>query len=498
MAGGEIGRFISGDIENADEIVKGRKFRKRVKGTLPFPEQSTVNSQTLMKIFIKTYGCQMNERDSEALAGMFAARGHAIAAHESEGDVLLFNTCSVREQAERKAVGKVGFMKKLKAARPELIIGILGCMAQRRGDELLRELPHLDFVLGTGQLHTLPDLVEEIAARRRRIADTAEGTEVLTGMGMHYFPGASPWSAAIAITRGCNRFCSYCIVPYVRGREISRAVDDVLAEARELAAQGVKELLLLGQNVAAYGLGGDTAPPPPGISPFAELLAGVAAIDGIERIRFTSPYPSYFSDRLIDTIAATPKVCRHIHLPLQSGSDRILQAMNRQYSAESYRRIAEKLRAAMPELAFSTDVIVGFPGEEEADFLATRELMEWMNFDNAFIFKYSPRPGTGAAALADSVPREVKEERNRILLEDLADRTRRFLKSRIGRTETVLAEGPSKRMPERWTGRTDGNRTVNFLPTPDLKPGDLVKLRILRAGQVALFGELLPPGDAGR
>ena len=443
-----------------------------------------------MRIYIKTYGCQMNERDSEALAGMLAARGHRLVASEEEADVLLFNTCSVREQAERKAVGKVGFMKKLKQRNPDLIIGILGCMAQRRGEELFRELPHLDFVLGTGRLHTLPDLLEKLAGERNRVADVAESNAVLTGMGRHFLaPGSC--AAQIAITRGCNRFCAYCIVPYVRGREISRDRDDVVREARELAAAGIREILLLGQNVAAYGLGGNINPPPPEVSPFADLLEELAKIDGIRRIRFTSPYVSYFNDRLIRAIAATPKVCRNIHLPLQSGSNRILRAMNRQYTAESYLETVAKLQAAMPGITFSTDVIVGFPGEEEIDFNATRELMERVGFDNAFIFKYSPRPGTRAAAMDDRVPQAVKEERNQLLLEDLAARTRRHLRALVGTEQSVLVEGVSKRMQERWSGRTDGNRTVHFLPVAGLQVGDLAVVRILRAGNVSLFGEIV-------
>lgn len=443
-----------------------------------------------MKIFIKTYGCQMNERDSEALAGMLAARGHSIVNHESEGDVLLFNTCSVREQAERKAVGKVGFMKKLKAANPDLIIGILGCMAQRKGDELFKELPHLDFVLGTGMLHTLPDLIESIAAERRQMADIAESADVLTGMGEHYLPqDGSVWSAQIAITRGCNRFCSYCIVPYVRGREISREIGDVVAEARALAAQGVKELLLLGQNVAAYGLNGNVNPPESDHSPFADLLAELAKIDGIERIRFTSPYVSYFNDKLIDTIAATPKVCRNFHLPLQSGSNRMLKAMNRQYTAESYWETVQEIVAKMPDITFSTDVIVGFPGETDEEFNMTRELMNRVSFDNAFIFKYSPRPGTKSAELEDSVPQEVKEERNQILLADLAERAQKHSAALVGTMQKILVEGVSKRNSERWTGRTDGNRTVNFLPREGVKIGDIITLKITRAGAVSLYGE---------
>ncbi len=445
-----------------------------------------------MNIFIKTYGCQMNERDSEALAGMLSARGHRIVDSEAEGDVLLFNTCSVREQAERKAVGKVGFMKKLKAEKPDLIIGILGCMAQRKGDELFKELPHLDFVLGTGKLHTLPDLIESIAAERKQMSDVEESAEVLTGMGEHYLPAGTPvWHAQIAITRGCNRFCSYCIVPYVRGREISRDISGIVSEAEMLAGQGVKELLLLGQNVAAFGLKGNINPPAPDNSPFADLLAELAGINGIERIRFTSPYVSYFNDKLIDTIAATPKVCRNFHLPLQSGSNRMLKAMNRQYTAESYWETVEKIVAKMPEITFSTDVIVGFPGETDEDFNMTRELMNRVSFDNAFIFKYSPRPGTKSALMEDSVPQEVKEERNQILLADLAERSRRHSAALVGSVQKVLVEGVSKRNAARWTGRTDGNRTVNFMPRADVKIGDMVELKITSAGAVSLFGEYL-------
>ena len=444
-----------------------------------------------MKVFLKTYGCQMNERDSEALAGMLVRRGHELVTCEEEAEVLLFNTCSVRDQAERKAVGKVGFMKKLKAERPELIIGILGCMAQNRGAELLRELPHLDLVLGTGQLHRLPELVEEIRRTRERRCEVEPGSEVLTGMGVHQLaPGT--FRASMAITRGCNRFCSYCIVPYVRGRELSRTPEDCLAEARELAANGVRELLLLGQNVAAYGLGGDVNPPPPGYSPFAELLSRIAEIPGIERIRFTSPYITYFNDKLIETIAETPKICRALHLPLQSGSDRILRAMNRQYTAGRYREIVGQLQARMPEATFSTDVIVGFPGETAEDFDATRELMNEVAFDQAFIFKFSPRPGTRAAELADSVPQAVKEERNQLLLADLEQRVRRALATLVGTTQEVLVEGVSPRNPGRWTGRTSTARVVHFNPEPGLTPGRLRQVRITRAGAVSLFGELLP------
>ncbi len=446
-----------------------------------------------MKVYIKTYGCQMNERDSEALAGMLIRAGHEIAQTEEEADVLLFNTCSVREQAERKAIGKIGYMKKLKAHKPELIIGAIGCMAQRKGEELLRELPHLDFVLGTGQLHKLVEIVETLRNERKQLALTAESGDVLTEMGTHHTPAGSPaWHGQIAITRGCNRFCSYCIVPYVRGREISREQSDVVSEATSLVAAGVKEIMLLGQNVAAYGLNGDTNPPPDDYSPFADLLEALNAIPGLLRIRFTSPYVSYFNQRLIEAMAKSTKVCHNLHLPLQSGSDRILKAMNRQYTRESYLQKVADLKAAMPDLTFSTDVIVGFPGETDEDFNQTREVMNLVNFDNAFIFKYSPRPGAKSAGMADDVSQEVKEERNQILLADLKSRVEHNMDHLLNTAQEVLVEGVSPRNIDRYTGRTVHNRVVHFEPDATLQPGTLRQVKITRVNAVSLFGELLP------
>ena len=446
-----------------------------------------------MKFHINTYDCQMKERDSEALAGMLTAAGHTMVDAEEEADVLLFNTCSVREQAERKAIGKIGYMKKLKAKNPDLVIGALGCMAQRLGNELLNELPHLDFVLGTGQLHTLVPLIESIRADRHQVASIAESADVLTGMGSHSRPSGdtSGFKAQIANTRGCNRFCSYCIVPYVRGREISREPEDVIAEARMLVADGAREIMLLGQNVAAYGWGGNINPPPSGVSPFADLLEELDRIPELLRIRFTSPYPTYFNDRLIGVIASSRTVCHNIHLPLQSGSDRILRAMNRQYTADGYRQVVRAIRSAIPDVTFSTDVIVGFPGETEEDFLLTRDLMNEVGYDNSFIFKYSPRPGAKSAQVADSVPQEVKEKRNAILLDDLKTRVAASLRTQVGSVQEILVEGTSPRNSERWCGRTGTNRMVHFLPESGVKPGTLRQVRITRAGSVSLFGEVL-------
>ena len=429
----------------------------------------------------------MNERDSDAMASQLKDQGHEIVFSEEEADALIFNTCSVRDAAERKAKGKIGYMKKLKAVKPGLIIGVAGCMAQRLGDKLLEELPHLDFVLGTGQLHTLPEKLEKISAERGRFSETAPSPDVLTGMSGHFSGG---WHAEIAITRGCNRFCSYCIVPYVRGREISRSLEDVIDEAKTLAANGTKEILLLGQNVAAYGLNGDTRPPASGYSPFAELLDELDKIDGLLRIRYTSPYVTYFNDRLIETLARSKKVCHNIHLPLQSGSDRVLREMNRQYTRESYLAKVAELKAAIPDITFSTDVIVGFPGETDEDFAMTREVMNQVDYAQSFVFKYSPRPGAKSAEREDSVPEEVKEERNQILLGDLAARVEKRLASMKNQTVEVLVEGVSPRNPERWSGRTGTNIMVHFEPDEKIEQGTLRNVEIVQTNPVSLFGKL--------
>ena len=445
-----------------------------------------------MNVYIKTYGCQMNERDSEAIAGMLAKQGYSIVEQESDADILIFNTCSVREQAERKAVGKIGIMKKQKKRKPHLIIGAMGCMAQNIGEKLLEDLPHLDFVIGTGQLHKLPEALNSIIEERKQLSLLVDAKDVLTSMGTHYqMSKEKEYQASIAITRGCNRFCSYCIVPHVRGREISREIDDVVTEAKELVADGVREIMLLGQNVAAFGLNGDTNPPPDGVSPFADLLVELNKIEGLCRIRFVSPYPSYFNDKLIDTLGILDKVCHNIHLPLQSGSDRILKKMNRQYSAEQYLEIVDKLRKSMPDVSFSTDIIIGFPGERDKDFKATHEMMKKVGYMNAFIFKYSPRSGTPAADMEDQVLQNVKEERNQILLKELGRYTTENNASYVGSIQEVLVEGPSRRNKKRWAGKMKSFQVVIFDPSSDTERGQLVKVKITHSTSATLFGELV-------
>ncbi len=429
----------------------------------------------------------MNERDSESLAATMIKRGHEITTIEKEADVLLFNTCSVREQAERKAAGKVGYMKKLKREKPNIIIGILGCMAQRKGEELMKELPHVDFVLGTDQLGSLPNIIEELAEKREKIIMTDANMENLDGMDDHI--SSNKISEFISVMRGCDMFCSYCIVPYVRGREKSRPISDIVKEARKLAQNGIKEITLLGQNVSAYGLNQSTNERPID-SPFSDLIQELHQIDEIKRIRFISPHPYFFNDKLINTIAELPKVCNNIHLPLQSGSDTILKKMNRRYNTSIYMDVVNKLKVLIPDVTFSTDIIVAFPGETEEDFNATRNIMNEVGFDNAYIFKYSPREGTPSAKLQDNISMEIKEERNKLLLSDLAKRTESHNAALIGTVQEILVEGISKRNSSRWTGRTEHYKVAVFEHNGMLKPGDFVNLKITNSSSMTLYGEI--------
>ncbi|HCE42323.1 MAG TPA: tRNA (N6-isopentenyl adenosine(37)-C2)-methylthiotransferase MiaB [Lentisphaeria bacterium] len=439
-----------------------------------------------MKFYIRTYGCQMNERDSEAAASALIASGHEMVHDEKMADILLFNTCSVREHAERKALGKVGILIKLKKKKPDIIIGVLGCMAQRLKEKIIEDIPHVDFVAGTDQFHRLPEIVASIILKRKHVVAVDADSEIIENLSGHIHSD-NQISAFVSVMRGCNRFCSYCIVPYVRGREKSRGRKEIIEEAKKLVGSGIREILLLGQNIAAYGLEGRGQATEE--SPFAELLEELCRIDGLLRIRFASPHPQYFNEKLIDAVATLPKICKNVHLPLQSGSDRILKLMNRHYTAEKYLSIVNDLRSKVPEITFSTDIIIGFPTETEEDFNASRTLMKAADFDNAYIFKYSTRSGTKAAEMKDDVPQPVKDERNQILLADLAEMTERHNKAIVGSTLEVLVEGVSKRNSERWCGRSDSNSVVVFDPVPGIKIGDLVKLKITRATTMTLFGE---------
>ncbi|NMA45197.1 MAG: tRNA (N6-isopentenyl adenosine(37)-C2)-methylthiotransferase MiaB [Lentisphaerae bacterium] len=438
---------------------------------------------------IKTYGCQMNERDSEALSCLLESNGYQAVASEAEADIIIFNTCSVRDQAERKVIGKLGLLRRLKRDKPGLILGLVGCMAQNHGAELLKQMPQLDFVIGTDCLHSVPDSIRRAQLRQARSVEVAMGPDQFVELTGHY-PGQI--CAFVSVMRGCDQFCSYCIVPYTRGRERSRPRQDILDEVRRLADNGTREILLLGQNITAYGMAETRHDESrrPDHSPFAELLAELNEVSGLERIRFTSPHVRFMNDHFVDAICSLPKVCKAFHIPVQAGSNRILKLMRRSYSAEEYLERIAAIRNRLPECSFSTDVIVGFPTESDEDFAQTRDLMAQVDFDMAYIFRYSPRSGTKAAKdYPDDVPDELKHQRNQILLDDLAAGSARRNERFRGRVLEVLVEGVSKRNVERWTGRSDLNKVCNFVPVPGIKPGDLVNVTITRTTANSLFGE---------
>ena len=438
----------------------------------------------------------MNERDSEAVAAMLRARGYRIVADENNCDVLLLNTCSVRDAAEQKAIGKAGYLVQRKKKQPDFILGILGCMAQNRGATLLDQLPDLDLIVGTQKFHQVPDYLDNLRAARdagvpigETIVDIAEEAGSQNTIKDHVAPEADEErqvSAFVSIQQGCNMDCAFCIVPKTRGDERSRPMDDIVRECEQLAARGVREITLLGQIVTSYGRR-DYAHTG-GVTPFVQLLDRVHAIAGIERIRFTSPHPRGFKDDLVAAYGRLSKLCGYVHLPMQSGSDRILRAMNRPYTRARYKEIVDALRTVEPAMYFSTDVIVGFPGETDEDFAQTRELFEACDFDMAYVFKYSIRTGTPAAELADQVPDEVKEHRNQVLLDVLQKNSLRHTARMVGTVADVLVEGRDK-SGERFTGRTRGNRVCVFEADPRLI-GQLVPLKIERASVSTLYGEL--------
>jgi len=442
----------------------------------------------------------MNERDSEAVAAMLRARGYRIVPDENDCDILLLNTCSVRDAAEQKAIGKAGYLQQRKKKQPEFVLGILGCMAQNRGASLLEQLPDVDLIIGTQKFHQVPGYLDNLRAARdaglpigETIVDIGEEAGSQNTIRDHIVPAADEErqiSAFVSIQQGCNMDCAFCIVPKTRGDERSRPMDDIVAECRALAGRGVREITLLGQIVTSYGRR-DYAHTG-GVTPFVQLLERVHAIDGIERIRFTSPHPRGFKDDLVAAYGRLPKLCPYVHLPMQSGSNRILRTMNRPYTRERYQEIVNALRAVQPDMYFSTDVIVGFPGETEEDFEQTRELFEACNYDMAYIFKYSIRTGTPAAELADQVPENVKEQRNHILLDILQKNSLRRTATLIGTIEEVLVEGRDK-TGDRFTGRTRGNRVCVFDADPRLV-GQLVPLKIERASVSTLYGELVLAG----
>ena len=452
-------------------------------------------------VYIKTYGCQMNERDSEAVAAQLAARGYALASSEAAADVILLNTCSVRDMAEQKAIGKMhSLASEVRRHRPEVVLGFMGCMAQSRGGQLMEQLPDVDLVIGTQKFHRAGEYLDEIlAGRRDKIVDVEveQGSEAR--IKEHLPPGKAGRggeaprrvTAFVSIMQGCNQYCTFCIVPYTRGEERSRSIPDIVGECRQLVEGGVREITLLGQIVTSYGK--RDLPPKDGKSGFVQLLEAVHEIEGLERIRFTSPHPKGYGEDLVEAYGRLPKLCESAHLPAQSGSDRILKLMHRGYARERYRSVVEKLRRVRPGMGITTDLIVGFPGETEGDFEETLSLVREVEFDNGYLFKYSPRRDTPAAGLPGQLPDAVKEERNAQLLALVNEIGGRRYRDHVGRSMEVLVEGPSRRNAARLMGRTRCNRIVVFEGGADQR-GRLVELRIERARLFTLYGRLEEAG----
>ncbi|MGA4286438.1 tRNA (N6-isopentenyl adenosine(37)-C2)-methylthiotransferase MiaB [Ralstonia solanacearum] len=447
----------------------------------------------MKKVFIKTFGCQMNEYDSDKMADVLnAAEGLVPTDTPEDADVILFNTCSVREKAQEKVFSDLGRVKALKARNPDLVVGVGGCVASQEGASIVARAPYVDVVFGPQTLHRLPELID---ARRRTGRPQVDVSFPEIEKFDHLPPARVEGpSAFVSIMEGCSKYCSYCVVPYTRGEEVSRPFEDVLAEVAGLAEQGVREVTLLGQNVNAYigKMGGTTER-----ADFALLLEYVAEIPGIERIRYTTSHPKEFTARLIEAYATNRKLVDHLHLPVQHGSDRILMAMKRGYTVLEYKSIIRKLRAIRPDISIATDFIVGFPGETDADFAKTMDLVHEIGYDNSFSFIYSPRPGTPAANLHDDTPHAVKLERLKHLQATIDANMARISEGMVGSVQRILVEGPSRKDPSELHGRTENNRVVNFA-LPDLPQarrdqlvGQMLDVRIAHAYPHSLRGDVV-------
>ena len=438
------------------------------------------------KLFIKTFGCQMNEYDSDKMADVLGVSDDLVKTDTIEdADVVLFNTCSVREKAQEKVFSDLGRVRELKLKNPNLVIGVGGCVASQEGAAIIKRAPYVDVVFGPQTLHRLPDLLKQ-----RR--DTGRPQIDISFPEIEKFDHLPPAktdgpTAFVSIMEGCSKYCSYCVVPYTRGEEVSRRFDDVLDEIGQLAAQGVHEITLLGQNVNAFRgemADGESAD-------FALLIEYIAEIDGIERIRYVTSHPKEFTQRLIDVYARVPKLVNHLYLPAQHGSDKILAAMKRGYTGLEYKSIIRRLREVRPEMAVSSDFIVGFPGETEADFEALMKLIDDIGFDNSFSFIFSPRPGTPAANLTDDTAQDVKLARLQRLQKVIGENTRRFSEAMVGTTVRILVEGPSKKDPQDMQGRAENNRVVNFAggPDPSRLIGQFIDVNITASYAYSLRGD---------
>ena len=442
------------------------------------------------KLFIKTFGCQMNEYDSSNITDLLEkSHGITVAETPEEADVLLLNTCSVREKAQEKVFSLLGKWRKLKASNPGTIIGVGGCVASQEGEAIRKRAPYVDVIFGPQTLHRLPEMLKDVIENRAKVVDVSfpeiEKFDHLPA------PRADGPSAFVSIMEGCSKYCTFCVVPFTRGEEVSRPFDDVIAEVAQLAAQGVREVNLLGQNVNAYRGGmhdGDSAD-------LALLIRYVAAIEGIDRIRYTTSHPMEMSDSLIQVYKEVSELVSHLHLPVQSGSDRILALMKRNHTVLEYKSIIRKLREVRPDLSMSSDFIIGFPGESDADFEATMNLIADVNYDLSFSFIYSQRPGTPASSLPDDVPLEVKKQRLKILQDRINQHTAEFSRAMVGTVQRILVEGPSRKNPAELAGRTENNRVVNFVGDKALI-GQFVDVTISEAFPNSLRGELMEARQA--
>lgn len=438
--------------------------------------------------YLETFGCQMNVVDSEQIVALLKGIGYGQVDHPEAADLILLNTCSVRDKAERKVYGHLGRFKPIKDQRPDLILAVGGCVAQQEGERMLEQVAYLDVVFGTHNIHRLPEMVEQVENNRKRAAVTsfldADNRRRL-------FPQRSQQSSVsryVTVMQGCDNFCSYCIVPHVRGREVSRPSEDILTEIRQLVAQGVREVTLLGQNVNSYG-NRDA-----GEISFADLLHRVQAIEGLQRLRFATSHPKDLTPELIACFGSLDKLCKHMHLPLQSGSDAILKQMNRGYSAADYLNKVDQLRRACPEIRLTSDIIVGFPNESQADFQATLDLVEQVGYADAYTFLYSPREGTAAAQITDHESAEGKQRRFEELVQTQRRISREIWKTDLNSVLPVLVEGPSKQGRGQLFGRTTGNRIVNFSGSSKLV-GRMVPVRITQVGSNSNIGQLEEPTE---
>ncbi|MDD6397911.1 MAG: tRNA (N6-isopentenyl adenosine(37)-C2)-methylthiotransferase MiaB [Selenomonadaceae bacterium] len=429
-----------------------------------------------------TYGCQMNFSDAERMEGELAKIGYEYTDTMAKADLIMINTCCVRETAEDKVYGKIGEIKGLKRKNPDLILGITGCMAQKEGEKLIKRAPHIDFVLGTNKIAEVVNTVKQIeSANVKHVVDTEiDINDVSEEVAIHR---KTPLSAWVPIMYGCNNFCTYCIVPYVRGRERSRLPEAVVKEVQEAAKDGFKEVTLLGQNVNSYGKDHQKAT-------FAELLKLVDEVEGIERVRYMTSHPKDLSDEVIEVIKNSKHICKHFHLPVQYGSNRILKAMNRVYTVESYRELVAKIRQAVPDCSLTTDLIVGFPGETEEDFQQLLEFLKEIRYDQAYTFIYSKRSGTPAAEMENQVEDAVKHQRLNKLMEVQNQISLEINQTLVGKTLEVMAEGPSQTDDQVWTGRTSTNKILLWPYKGQEKPGDLVKVKVTHAQTWLLKGEL--------